>query len=117
MVSMGAMGDSYYEYLLKVWIYKGRRKEDDMYRGEPDCPPCHLRGCTSLTGKVAGRQHLLSDAMSDWAACSTVMRAQGMLRVKEAACLCGDAIGEGAITRKRADITELLSRDVGAVYG
>jgi len=35
MVSMGAMGDSYYEYLLKVWIYKGRRKEDDMYRGKP----------------------------------------------------------------------------------
>lgn len=33
MVSLGAMGDSYYEYLLKVWIYKGRRKEDDMYRG------------------------------------------------------------------------------------
>ena len=38
MVSMGAMGDSYYEYLLKVWIYKGRRKEDDMYRGEPQLP-------------------------------------------------------------------------------
>ena len=33
MVSLGAMGDSYYEYLLKVWIYKGRRAEDDMYRG------------------------------------------------------------------------------------
>ena len=33
MVSLGAMGDSYYEYLLKVWIYKGRRSEDDMYRG------------------------------------------------------------------------------------
>lgn len=32
MVSLGAMGDSYYEYLLKVWIYKGRRKEDEMYR-------------------------------------------------------------------------------------
>ena len=39
MVSMGAMGDSYYEYLLKVWIYKGRRKEDDMYRGESISPP------------------------------------------------------------------------------
>ena len=32
MVSLGAMGDSYYEYLLKVWIYKGRRAEDEMYR-------------------------------------------------------------------------------------
>ena len=38
MVSMGAMGDSYYEYLLKVWIYKGRRKEDDMYRGKSPLP-------------------------------------------------------------------------------
>ncbi|BDA46113.1 Mannosyl-oligosaccharide 1,2-alpha-mannosidase IA [Coccomyxa sp. Obi] len=32
MVSLGAMGDSYYEYLLKVWIYKGRRPQDEMYR-------------------------------------------------------------------------------------
>ena len=47
MVSMGAMGDSYYEYLLKVWIYKGRRKEDDMYRGKsPLLEPaiCELAG-------------------------------------------------------------------------
>lgn len=33
MVSLGAMGDSYYEYLLKVWIFKGKRPEDEMYRG------------------------------------------------------------------------------------
>jgi len=29
-VAMGALSDSYYEYLLKVWILKG--KSDDMYR-------------------------------------------------------------------------------------
>ena len=29
-VTLGAMGDSYYEYLLKVWLLKG--KADDMYR-------------------------------------------------------------------------------------
>lgn len=29
-VSMGALGDSYYEYLLKTWLLKG--KTDDMYR-------------------------------------------------------------------------------------
>ena len=50
MVSMGAMGDSYYEYLLKVWIYKGRRKEDDMYRGEPESPRCQLKVCYALQG-------------------------------------------------------------------
>ena len=51
MVSMGAMGDSYYEYLLKVWIYKGRRKEDDMYRGKSmstapqlESPHCSAEG-------------------------------------------------------------------------
>ena len=47
MVSMGAMGDSYYEYLLKVWIYKGRRKEDDMYRGEPQPHPYQPCSCRS----------------------------------------------------------------------
>ncbi|KAK9842510.1 hypothetical protein WJX81_003419 [Elliptochloris bilobata] len=31
-VSLGAMGDSYYEYLLKVWIFKGKRAEDELYR-------------------------------------------------------------------------------------
>ncbi len=29
-VSFGALGDSYYEYLLKMWLIKGR--QDDMYR-------------------------------------------------------------------------------------
>ena len=29
-VSMGALGDSYYEYLLKVWLLKN--KSEDMYR-------------------------------------------------------------------------------------
>lgn len=29
-ITFGAMGDSYYEYLLKVWLLKGR--SDDMYR-------------------------------------------------------------------------------------
>ena len=29
-VAIGALSDSYYEYLLKVWILKGR--SDDMYR-------------------------------------------------------------------------------------
>lgn len=29
-MSVGALSDSYYEYLLKVWILKG--KKDDMYR-------------------------------------------------------------------------------------
>lgn len=28
--SLGALGDSYYEYLLKLWLLQGRR--DDMYR-------------------------------------------------------------------------------------
>ncbi len=60
MVSLGAMGDSYYEYLLKVWIYKGRRKEDDMYRGTPDPQTCHLLSCTSLTRAAAEHYHLLA---------------------------------------------------------
>lgn len=29
-VSFGALGDSYYEYLLKMWLIKGR--QDEMYR-------------------------------------------------------------------------------------
>ena len=29
-LSVGALGDSYFEYLLKVWLLKG--KSDDMYR-------------------------------------------------------------------------------------
>ena len=31
-LSVGAMGDSYYEYLLKFWVMKGRSPADDMYR-------------------------------------------------------------------------------------
>lgn len=30
-MSFGALGDSFYEYLLKMWILKGRH--DEMYRG------------------------------------------------------------------------------------
>lgn len=30
-VGVGALADSYYEYLLKVWVLKGRT--DEMYRG------------------------------------------------------------------------------------
>jgi mannosyl-oligosaccharide alpha-1,2-mannosidase len=29
-ISFGALGDSYYEYLLKMWLLQG--KQDDMYR-------------------------------------------------------------------------------------
>ena len=29
-IAMGALSDSYYEYLLKVWVLKGRT--DEMYR-------------------------------------------------------------------------------------
>ena len=50
MVSLGAMGDSYYEYLLKVWIYKGRRAEDDMYRGRLLPPGCFCSDCCGGTG-------------------------------------------------------------------
>lgn len=31
-LSLGALGDSYYEYLLKMWILKGRGPADEMYR-------------------------------------------------------------------------------------
>ena len=31
-LSLGALGDSYYEYLLKMWILKGRSPADEMYR-------------------------------------------------------------------------------------
>ncbi|KAL3145318.1 hypothetical protein ABBQ38_001578 [Trebouxia sp. C0009 RCD-2024] len=31
-LSLGALGDSYYEYLLKMWLLKGRTPADDMYR-------------------------------------------------------------------------------------
>ena len=31
-LSLGALGDSYYEYLLKMWILKGRSSTDEMYR-------------------------------------------------------------------------------------
>ena len=31
-LSVGAMGDSYYEYLLKFWVMKGRSPAVDMYR-------------------------------------------------------------------------------------
>ena len=55
MVSLGAMGDSYYEYLLKVWIYKGRRAEDDMYRGRL-LPPGRFRsGCCVGMGSSLGK--------------------------------------------------------------
>jgi len=62
MVSMGAMGDSYYEYLLKVWIYKGRRKEDDMYRGEPpllEPAICELAGLHMRNKDKVGQALLL----------------------------------------------------------
>ena len=31
-ISMGASSDSFYEYLLKVWLYSGRREEDTWLR-------------------------------------------------------------------------------------
>ena len=31
-LSLGALGDSYYEYLLKMWVMKGRTQEAEMYR-------------------------------------------------------------------------------------
>ena len=31
-LSLGALGDSYYEYLLKLWILRGRSPEDELYR-------------------------------------------------------------------------------------
>lgn len=31
-LSLGALGDSYYEYLLKMWLLKGRGPADEMYR-------------------------------------------------------------------------------------
>lgn len=31
-ISLGALGDSYYEYLLKMWILKGRSQAAEMYR-------------------------------------------------------------------------------------
>lgn len=31
-LSLGALGDSYYEYLLKLWIMRGRSTEDELYR-------------------------------------------------------------------------------------
>lgn len=31
-VSLGALGDSYYEYLLKMWVMRGRSQEAEMYR-------------------------------------------------------------------------------------
>ena len=31
-LSLGALGDSYYEYLLKMWVMKGRSQEAEMYR-------------------------------------------------------------------------------------
>ncbi len=31
-VSLGALGDSYYEYLLKMWVMKGRSQQAEMYR-------------------------------------------------------------------------------------
>ena len=31
-LSLGALGDSYYEYLLKLWILRGRSPADEMYR-------------------------------------------------------------------------------------
>eukprot|EP00884_Botryococcus_braunii_P011514 jgi/Botrbrau1/20363/Bobra.0006s0028.1 len=31
-LTMGALADSYYEYLLKVWLLKGRAKSAEMYR-------------------------------------------------------------------------------------
>ena len=31
-ISMGAMGDSFYEYLLKVWVQGGKKAEVQRYR-------------------------------------------------------------------------------------
>ena len=31
-LSLGALGDSYYEYLLKLWVMRGRSPGDEMYR-------------------------------------------------------------------------------------
>ncbi|ETW05193.1 hypothetical protein H310_04186 [Aphanomyces invadans] len=31
-VTIGALGDSFYEYLLKVWLYSGKRSEDEFLR-------------------------------------------------------------------------------------
>ncbi|CAK4739000.1 hypothetical protein LEN26_020656 [Aphanomyces euteiches] len=35
-VTIGALGDSFYEYLLKVWIYSGKRQEDQFLRDAYD---------------------------------------------------------------------------------
>ncbi len=31
-VSFGALGDSYYEYLIKLWVLKGRQPQDEWVR-------------------------------------------------------------------------------------
>jgi len=31
-ISLGALGDSYYEYLLKLWVLKGKGPENEIYR-------------------------------------------------------------------------------------
>jgi mannosyl-oligosaccharide alpha-1,2-mannosidase len=31
MITLGALGDSFYEYLLKVWIFSGQKNPDDAY--------------------------------------------------------------------------------------
>jgi len=32
VITLGALGDSFYEYLLKVYIYSGKRKKDKFLR-------------------------------------------------------------------------------------
>ncbi|CAK4106105.1 unnamed protein product [Aphanomyces euteiches] len=46
IITIGALGDSFYEYLLKVWLYSGQRKQDtflrDMYNAAVDGIEKHL---------------------------------------------------------------------------
>ncbi|KAG9407356.1 Mannosyl-oligosaccharide 1,2-alpha-mannosidase IB [Aphanomyces cochlioides] len=46
IITIGALGDSFYEYLLKVWLYSGQTKQDaflrDMYNAAVDGIEKHL---------------------------------------------------------------------------
>lgn len=45
-ITFGAMGDSFYEYLLKMWLYTGKREEQyrRMYLASADSMLAHMYG-------------------------------------------------------------------------
>lgn len=77
-VSFGALGDSYYEYLLKMWIVKG--KSDEMYRSMWEKVREEGLGQGLGVGETGGNAHPEHECSSLFPASTTLPLSAGNAR-------------------------------------